>query len=118
MTTVCWVVTAFVGPATDRATLVSFYEKVRPAGPGWNAIRPLADPSRASSPDNIPMALLGWVAGCTAIWSALFTVGNFLYLRNNAAFAMLAVFIVSGLVLVAVVRQLWSSGDEARSRKA
>ena len=116
VTTVCWVVTAYVGPATDRATLVSFYEKVRPAGPGWNAIRPLADPSRASSPDNIPMALLGWVAGCTAIWSALFTVGNFLYLRNNAAFAMLAVFVVSGLVLVAVVRQLWSSPLAAPER--
>jgi hypothetical protein len=30
----------------------------------------------AATGDNIPMALVGWVAGCTAIWSALFTVGK------------------------------------------
>src|ERR1700733_5071836 len=32
-TTFCWVLTAYVGPETDRATLVAFYRKVRPAGP-------------------------------------------------------------------------------------
>jgi hypothetical protein len=113
VTTICWVATAYLGPQTDRATLVSFYEKVRPAGPGWNAIRPFADRSRAASPDNIPMALVGWVAGCTAIWSALFTVGNFLYLRNGAAFAMLVVFVISSLALVTVVRRLWSDQPAA-----
>ena len=118
VTTVCWVATAYLGPATDRATLISFYG--RSGRPVRDGRRSAAGRIRrgASSPDNIPLALLGWVAGCTAIWSALFTVGNFLYLRNGAAFAMLAVFVVSGAILVAVVRQLWSSGDEARSRKA
>jgi Na+/proline symporter len=112
VTTVSWVAMAFLGPETDRATLVTFYEKVRPAGPGWNAIRPLADPSKAASPDNIPMALLGWVAGCMAIWSSLFTVGNILYGRSGPALAMFAVFAVSGLVLLKVIRTLWSSRDE------
>ena len=26
--------------------------------------------------DNIPLALVGWVAGCTVIWTSLFTVGS------------------------------------------
>jgi solute:Na+ symporter, SSS family len=112
VTTVCWVATAYLGPATDRATLVAFYEKVRPAGPGWNAIRPLADPAKAASPDNIPMALLGWVAGCTAIWSSLFTVGNILYIRPGPAVLMFVVFVTSGLVLLKVIRSQWSSRDE------
>jgi solute:Na+ symporter, SSS family len=112
VTTVCWVATAFLGPETDRATLVSFYERVRPAGPGWNAIRRLSDPSKSGSPDNIPLSLLGWVAGCTAIWSALFTVGNVLYGRLGPALVMLAVFVTSGLILLSVIRSLWTSGDQ------
>jgi SSS family solute:Na+ symporter len=109
VTTVCWVATAFLGPQTDRATLVSFYERVRPSGPGWAPIRKLANPTKAQSPDNIPMALLGWVTGCMTIWSALFTVGNFLYGRTGAALTMLVVFMVSGSVLLFVIRKLWSS---------
>jgi solute:Na+ symporter, SSS family len=111
VTTVCWVATAFFGPETDRATLVRFYEHVRPAGPGWNAIRRLSDPSKSGSPDNIPLSLLGWVAGCVAIWSSLFTVGNLLYGRLGPTLAMLVVFVTSGLILLSVIRSLWSSWD-------
>jgi solute:Na+ symporter, SSS family len=115
-TTVCWVVTAFVGPPTDRRTLVDFYTKVRPFGPGWKRIRleaglPEHDP-RATG-DNIPLALLGWVAGCTVIWSSLFTVGNLLYGRTGYALGLLAVCVVSGLVLFGVVGRLWPSGNAA-----
>src|SRR6516162_6812325 len=35
VTTICWLITAFIGPQTDRQTLVAFYRKVRPFGPGW-----------------------------------------------------------------------------------
>ena len=54
-------------------------------------------PATHARGDNIPLALLGWVAGCTAIWSALFTVGNFLYGRIRQALLLLAVFAVSGV---------------------
>ena len=85
-TTVAWVATAYLAPATDRETLVAFYRKVRPLGPGWTPIREAAGitvaEAAASNWDNIPLALLGWVAGCTVIWSSLFTVGNLLYGRT------------------------------------
>jgi hypothetical protein len=58
--------------------------------------------------DNIPMALLGWVTGCTLIWAALFTVGNYLYGRINYALVLLAICVVSGGILLQVVRTLWS----------
>ena len=115
----CWVTTAFVGPATDRQVLVEFYTKVRPFGPGWKKIQKdagLVDGwggPRAAG-DNIPLALLGWVAGCTMIWSALFTVGNFLYGRTSVALFLLATFVVSGLALIYVVQRLWS-GSKAEA---
>ena len=114
VTTICWVATAWLGPETDRAVLVEFYRKVRPSGPGWEPIRKAAGlPKGGTAADNIPLALLGWTAGCTAIWSALFTVGNFLYMRPIAASILLAVFIVSALVLTSVTRTLWGRDGSA-----
>jgi Na+/proline symporter len=108
VTTMCWVLTAWLGPETDRAVLVAFYRKVRPSGPGWEPIRKAAGlPSGSPAADNIPLAMLGWTAGCTAIWSSLFMVGNFLYLRFTIAGVLLVVFVASALVLANVTRTLW-----------
>jgi hypothetical protein len=41
------------------------------------------------------------------IWSALFTVGNLLYGRTGYALALLAVFAVSGGIVMRVVQRLW-----------
>jgi solute:Na+ symporter, SSS family len=109
-TTVVWVSTAFLGPKTDPQTLVKFYKKVRPFGPGWEPVRQEAGLSKdeaKSTGDNFPVALVGWVSGSATIWSALFAVGNFLYGRMTYAFILLGVFIVSGSVLLRVISRLW-----------
>jgi solute:Na+ symporter, SSS family len=111
-TTVCWLITAYVGPQTDRETLVRFYKKVLPFGPGWTRIRIEAGVSAEEAAmhaktDNIPLAMLGWVAGTSLIWSSLFTVGNFLYGRLGYGFTLLAVAIASSAALVGVIRRLW-----------
>jgi Na+/proline symporter len=112
-TTLCWVIMAFAGPRTDEATLVSFYRKISPIGPGWRHIRsiagvPPAEAAEYARRDNIPLAFLGWSAGCAMIWSALFCVGNFLYGRMGLAAALLAVFLVTGTLVIRVVNKLWS----------
>ena len=110
-TTVCWLLTAFLGPETDRKTLVEFYRKARPFGPGWKKVREeagISEKEAKATGQNIPMALLGWVAGCTTIWSSLFTVGNFLYGRTSTALGLLGVCAASGLALLYVVQKLWS----------
>ena len=116
VTTVCWVATAYLGPATDQQTLVEFYRKVRPFGPGWRRIRleaGISEQEARATHENIPLALLGWVAGCTVIWSGLFMVGNFLYGRTAAALLLLAVFIAGGLTLFGVINRLWSGTESA-----
>ncbi len=109
ITTVCWVITAFVAPATDRDVLVAFYRKVRPVGPGWAPIRAIAgdltdDGTRG---DNIPLGLLGWLAGCAMIWSALFAVGNVLYGRMGYAIALVVVCLATSAVVIAVIKRQW-----------
>jgi Na+/proline symporter len=110
VTTACWVLTAFLAKPTDRKTLVEFYKKVRPFGPGWKHIRReagITDADIKGSHENIPLALVGWAAGVATIWSALFTVGNVLYGRwTNVAF-LFGTLIVSCFVLIKVVSRLW-----------
>jgi hypothetical protein len=110
VTTICWVLTAFVGPETDRRVLARFVATVKPVGPGWTRIRReagLGDEVHVGA-DNIPMALLGWVTGCSAIWSALFIVGNVLYGRYRYVAILGVVFAISALVLSRIVRTLFS----------
>jgi len=109
ITTLCWVLTAYLGPQTDRAVLIAFYKKIRPAGPGWEPIRAVAGTQMEGEGENMPLALLGWVAGSTAIWSALFAEGSYLYGRMPQAFLLTGVFIVSSLVLVQVMRRIRAS---------
>ncbi len=110
-TTICWVLAAYLAPPTDRETLLAFYRTVKPAGPGWASIRAeaaLTPDQLAATGDSLPLALLGWVAGCMAIWASLFTVGNFLYGRTSMAWFLFAVFAVSSGALLLVVNRLWS----------
>jgi len=112
VTTICWVLTAFIAPQTDSKTLIEFYKKVKPFGPGWSRIRKEAGVSleeATSTHQNIPLALLGWVSGCTVIWSALFTVGNFLYGRTIYAIVLLGIFITANMFLLHVINQLWAA---------
>ena len=108
ITTICWVAAAYLGPETDRATLERFYRTVRPFGPGWERVRVdagIADEARDE--DNIPQALLGWFAGCAAIWSGLFLIGSILYGRWTQAALIAVVLLLSGSTLMWVMRHLW-----------
>ncbi len=110
ITTVCWVLAAYVGPKTDMETLIAFYRKVKPAGWGWEPVRKAAGMSREeleSTGDRIPMSLLGWSCGCAMIWSSLFLVGNILYGRVGYSALCAVVFVCTGFVVIRVVNRLW-----------
>ena len=123
ITTLAWLITAYVGPTTDRATLVAFVQKVKPVGAGWEDIRREAGISDAevAQENRIGAAFVGWIAGCVVIWSSLFAIGNFLYAagdpaRLTPAIVLTGVFIVSGLVLLRVTKQLWADSTESEAR--
>ncbi|MEO7520650.1 MAG: sodium:solute symporter family protein [Gemmatimonas sp.] len=101
-TTVVWLAVTYMTAPTDRRTLVDFYKRVRPAGPGWKRVR--AEAGVGPSPDSMTVALGGWVLGCTFVYSALFGTGSFLYGNTSIALVWTAVFVVSGLGLAAILR--------------
>jgi Na+/proline symporter len=109
-TTVIWVTVTLLTAPADRATLVKFFQLVRPAGPGWKAI--VGDAGVGASPDGLPQALLGWVLGCSFVYSALFGVGSFLYGHKPQFYACLAVFTLSGIGVYKVLQGFWTEGAD------
>ncbi len=115
LTTICWLITAFVSAPTNQQHLIAFFRKVHPAGPGWNRIRRAAGVSDSEAHgDHMGKAALGWVAGCVAIWSALFAIGNFLYGRIQPAVVLTVTFCISGAVVLYVMNRLWARNNGDR----
>jgi len=109
VTTVVWIVATYATRPVDRATLLAFYRLVRPAGPGWRAIR--AEAGVGPSPDSLPQALLGWVLGCVFVYAALFGTGSVLYGKTAQAGVWIALFVVSGVWLARLVPRLWATRE-------
>jgi solute:Na+ symporter, SSS family len=105
VTTVVWVSVTLLAPATDRATLIRFYELVRPSGAGWAKIR--GESGKQPAPDSLAQGVLGWVCGCSFVYSALFGTGSLLYGRMPQFYTWLAVFTVSGFGMWRVLRGFW-----------
>ena len=112
VTTLAWLLATLATAPTDRATLVSFYRLVRPAGPGWRAVRDEAGTTAA--PDSIAHALLGWVLGILAVYSALFGTGAFLYGRTGQAALFAVTFVGSSVALARLLPRLWQGSAPSR----
>jgi hypothetical protein len=111
VTTGVWLATAWLAPATDHDTLLAFYKKVRPAGPGWRRIRDEAGVAPAL--DSMPLAFLGWTLGCLMVYGALFGTGSLLYGRRGPGVFWSAVFVLSAIGLLRLIPRLWSSASES-----
>jgi Na+/proline symporter len=77
ITTAVWLTVTFVTSPESDAVLDRFYRKVRPGGPGW---RPVSQ-RLGFGDDRIPggaLSWVNWIAGVTAVFTALFGVGAFL----------------------------------------
>ena len=100
-----WSVMTFLTRPADSETLRRFYRKVRPAGRGW---KKFVGPEELEGPrDDLSLALVGWVTGCTFVYSALFGTGALLYGQSLQAALCLVVTIGAGTGLGWVVPKIW-----------
>ncbi len=95
-TTACWLaVTWLTSPEPDQ-TLVAFFTRVRPGGPGW---RRVAAAAGAPPPEPIRGQLLDWMAGVALVYGTLFGVGALLLPGRWRALPCLAVALACGWFL-------------------
>jgi solute:Na+ symporter, SSS family len=127
ITTVAWVGVTLLTRPTDEATLRRFYRLARPGGPGWRRVAERAAAAGEAFPDpagdwTVPRGILAMVAGCMAVYAALFATGYWIYGRYALAAALTIVAIGSAVALA----RIWGavagrppgagSGDAARAR--
>jgi len=92
VTTVTWVTVTFLTRPAARETLQSFYDHIRPMGPGWKGSGiTVAEADAAESPT---AAFLAWFLGCITIYAALFGTGYVLY--GQAALGVACLTVAAG----------------------
>ena len=106
VTTVVWIAVTYLTPPVEAAVLRAFYDKVRPAGPGWARVR--REGALPPSPDSMPLALLGWVLGLASVYGALFAVGGFVYHRPAEGLVWSVVSAAAIVGLIVAGRRLWA----------
>ncbi len=105
-TSIVWVTVTFLTRPVDKEVLVDFYKLVRPFGKGWKKIREMA--LLEPSPDSVAHGFLGWIMGCTLVYSAMFGTGSFLYGRVLNGVACLVPFLISAGFLIWLLPKYFS----------
>jgi Na+/proline symporter len=98
VTTVAWLVVTFLTPPEPRDTLVAFYQRARPAGPGWKPIAAIAGPGAIPN-ESLLVNFVNWLLGCALIYAALFSIGKLIFREWMAAAVYIAVAIVAAVVI-------------------
>ena len=109
ITTVAWVTTVFVAPREYLETLKRFYRLTHPGGPGWKTIIDLADLQNDSIATksktwDLPHGMLCVALGCLGIYSALFSIGSFVYGNIQSGLLLGGLFAIAIYLLM----KIWS----------
>ncbi|SHM79189.1 Na+/proline symporter [Cyclobacterium lianum] len=82
LTTIAWVLTALLGPATDKQLLISFVRKTSVPGPGWKRVYGWMKEKgeKHTSPHyfDFQAAIMAFGAGTMAVYAFLFGTGSYL----------------------------------------
>ena len=99
ITTAVWIAATFATAPEPDAKLLSFYERVRPAGPGWTAIAARSPRTAGVPAERLAPGFLNWVLGIAVVYAALFCIGELLFGTPMKSVLFGAVSLGSGVVL-------------------
>ncbi|MGA2394201.1 MAG: FecR domain-containing protein [Candidatus Lustribacter sp.] len=90
ITTAGWIAVTFATQPETEATLLRFFERVRPDDFGWKRIARIATP--APPGESLGLALVDWLAGLGLVFGTLFAIGDFVLAEPlpGTGFAILA----------------------------
>jgi Na+/proline symporter len=101
--TAAWLVATYATAPEPPETLLAFYERVRPCGPGWRAIARKAGRSGLGHP--LPVRARDWALGCVLVYGSMFGAGKWILGERGAAAGLLALALASAVVLARSLRQ-------------
>ena len=113
VTTIVWLVVTMMTKPEPDDTLNRFYEKVRPAGPGWGPMERATGiaPPRGELSRNFVM----WVAGIVFVYSIMFATGSVLFHERSKAMIFIVAMLVSGVVLFTLLNRESNTPETLRA---
>ncbi|CAN5713605.1 Na+:solute symporter [soil metagenome] len=92
LSTVIWVAATYLSRPVPEETLIAFYHRVRPGGPGWRHVATAA----GYGPEPMSGGALNWtnwVAGVVAVYATLFGTGRIIFgdVASGVGFLLVAV---------------------------
>jgi len=105
LTTVIWVVVMYTTKSETQETLINFYAKTKPGGPGWNKIRGMAEVSDTQI-WSVPKGILAMLVGCVFVYSILFATGYWIYGEFQLATGLTALAVAAGFLLMRIWRKM------------
>ena len=97
VTTASWLITTWLTQPEPDETLIRFYKITRPGGPGWRSLVARAAEKgialeKEGAKWDMPLQLLCVFIGTIVIYSALFSIGSFVYMKplNGIILAVIA----------------------------
>jgi solute:Na+ symporter, SSS family len=95
-TTVVWIAVTLLTKPEPVETLVAFYRRVHPAGPGW---RPIAHAAQLPPQRGLGRATLQWALGVALVYAIMFATGAVLFHEPHKLVIWSVVLVVSGVGL-------------------
>lgn len=103
ITSLSWIVTCFITPATDRDTLIQFYNKIRPHAMGWKKVIPAEYLNAHTSDRSLASEILMMTLGCLMIYSILLGMGCLLY----GNFLWTGILMFMALIAGIIIKRIW-----------
>jgi Na+/proline symporter len=100
ITTAAWLFVTLVTPAESTETLVAFYRRVRPSGPGWKPIAAIS--GVPPTKESLARQLVAWVFGCVLIYALLFGIGLLILGPRLEGAFLIVIAAISGALLLKV----------------
>ena len=98
ITSIVWILAAFLTAPEDEKTLKNFVEKVNPGGPGWRKFQLTG----TVDPWPIPKGILMMLLGSISVHSVLIGVGQLIYGNIMTGLLLFLISIISSLCLIRI----------------
>ncbi len=106
VTSIIWLLVTFLTQPESNKILRNFYRLTRPGGPGWKKVvsEARADNDPVDEQDKglaweMPIQILLVFIGIIVIYSSLFAIGSFVYMKPGQGFLLLAVAVIGTFFL-------------------
>ena len=99
VTTVVWLATTYLTAPEPKEKLISFYNRVRPEGPGWNRVAAEAGHAASHAEGRLSLQFANWILGVALIYGTLFGIGKLIFKEWLAGALFLLVAIVAGTLI-------------------